>query len=222
MFGTASLSTKLIRIGASLLVVALASISLTLWVTWQLESEGGQPEPFSLLRDVLERLSHPDEPMRPAKPARLYLDDVRKFPTIELPYGTIPVVHASAGMKRILGLAYLITWMWTEHVQAAQMIGRKPADRLVLLVDEPETHLHPRWQRHVVPALLDVVGRLGTGVRPQMLVTTHAPTPAPTIAPAAESSKVAIHLVPSGKAKRAAIRRSHGAESELSITPWPV
>ena len=37
MFGTASLSTKLIRIGASLLVVALASISLTLWVTWQLE-----------------------------------------------------------------------------------------------------------------------------------------------------------------------------------------
>ncbi len=37
MFHTASLSTKLIRIGASLLVVALASISLTLWVTWQLE-----------------------------------------------------------------------------------------------------------------------------------------------------------------------------------------
>jgi two-component system nitrate/nitrite sensor histidine kinase NarX len=34
---TASLSKKLIRIGASLLVVALTSISLTLWVTWQLE-----------------------------------------------------------------------------------------------------------------------------------------------------------------------------------------
>jgi two-component system, NarL family, nitrate/nitrite sensor histidine kinase NarX len=34
---TASLSTKLVRIGAGLLVVALASIGLTLWVTWQLE-----------------------------------------------------------------------------------------------------------------------------------------------------------------------------------------
>jgi two-component system nitrate/nitrite sensor histidine kinase NarX len=34
---TASLSKKLIRIGAALLVVALASIGLTLWVTWQLE-----------------------------------------------------------------------------------------------------------------------------------------------------------------------------------------
>ena len=34
---SASLSTKLIRIGAALLVLALASIGLTLWVTWQLE-----------------------------------------------------------------------------------------------------------------------------------------------------------------------------------------
>ena len=32
-----TLASKLIRIGASLLAVALASISLTLWVTWQLE-----------------------------------------------------------------------------------------------------------------------------------------------------------------------------------------
>ena len=37
MHHTASLSKKLIRIGASLLVLALASIGLTLWVTWQLE-----------------------------------------------------------------------------------------------------------------------------------------------------------------------------------------
>ena len=37
MHHTASLSKKLIRIGASLLVIALASIGLTLWVTWQLE-----------------------------------------------------------------------------------------------------------------------------------------------------------------------------------------
>ena len=37
MHPTASLSRKLVRIGASLLAVALASIGLTLWVTWQLE-----------------------------------------------------------------------------------------------------------------------------------------------------------------------------------------
>src|SRR3990167_5225586 len=37
MASTVSLSIKLIRIGAGLLVIALASIGLTLWVTWQLE-----------------------------------------------------------------------------------------------------------------------------------------------------------------------------------------
>ncbi|MDP2018193.1 type IV pili methyl-accepting chemotaxis transducer N-terminal domain-containing protein [Hydrogenophaga sp.] len=37
MVSTASLSTKLVRIGAGLLLVGLASIGLTLWVTWQLE-----------------------------------------------------------------------------------------------------------------------------------------------------------------------------------------
>lgn len=37
MVRTASLSNKLIRIGALMLVIALASIGLTLWVTWKLE-----------------------------------------------------------------------------------------------------------------------------------------------------------------------------------------
>lgn len=37
MLATASLSTKLMRIGAALLLLALTSIGLTLWVTWQLE-----------------------------------------------------------------------------------------------------------------------------------------------------------------------------------------
>lgn len=37
MFRNASLSTKLIRIGTVLLAVAVTSIGLTLWVTWQLE-----------------------------------------------------------------------------------------------------------------------------------------------------------------------------------------
>ena len=36
MRNTASLSAKLVCIGAGLLVVALISIGLTLWVTWKL------------------------------------------------------------------------------------------------------------------------------------------------------------------------------------------
>jgi len=37
MTGSHAISTKLVTIGAGLLVVALLSIGLTLWVTWQLE-----------------------------------------------------------------------------------------------------------------------------------------------------------------------------------------
>jgi len=64
MSATASLSTKLVRIGAALLVVALASIGLTLWVTWQLEGGAAAVNEAGRLRMQTWRLasavqSHP-------------------------------------------------------------------------------------------------------------------------------------------------------------------
>ncbi|WP_437977244.1 AAA family ATPase [Sorangium sp. So ce295] len=134
------------------------------WVTWQLEAaDNDGAHPFELLCRVLDQLSHPEETMKPGKPVRLYLDDVRKFPTVELPYGTIPIIHASAGMKRILALSYLIAWSWSEHVQASRLIGWQRSERIVVLIEEPETHLHPRWQRQIVPALLGALSGLSPG-----------------------------------------------------------
>ena len=145
------------------------------WTTWQLENSADKSHPFHLLCRMLEQLSHPTEKMKPGKPVKLYLDDVRKFPTIELPYGTVPVIHASAGMRQIIGLSYLIVWAWTEHVDAVRLLGWKPAEQLVLLMEEPETHLHPSWQRHIVPALVNVLSGLAPGLEPQLLLTTHSP-----------------------------------------------
>jgi two-component system, NarL family, nitrate/nitrite sensor histidine kinase NarX len=54
---TASLSTKLIRIGASLLLLALVSISLTLWVTWQLEGGAAAVNEAGRLRMQTWRLA---------------------------------------------------------------------------------------------------------------------------------------------------------------------
>ena len=53
----ASLSTKLIRIGSGLLLVALASIGLTLWVTWQLEGGAAAVNEAGRLRMQTWRLA---------------------------------------------------------------------------------------------------------------------------------------------------------------------
>jgi hypothetical protein len=157
------------------------------WAMWQLQ----RGPAFEALCRVVEGLSaHPGEPMRPGSATtRISIYDVRDIPTIALPYGAVPVVHASAGMKRILALAYLLVWTWREHVEAARLKNTPPSRSLVLLFDEVEAHLHPQWQRVVLPALLRVVRELSAspsgedgGHSPtpgtnevQILATTHAP-----------------------------------------------
>jgi hypothetical protein len=43
------------------------------------------------------------------------------------------------------------------------------------MIDEVEAHLHPRWQRVLVPALMNVVGKLSSEVSPQLHLATHSP-----------------------------------------------
>lgn len=144
------------------------------WVSWQQERES-ETQPFRLLCQALEALSHPREPMKPGKPRRLFVDDARRFPTLDLPYDNVPVIHASAGMQRILSLAYLIVWAWSEHLEACKLLQQEPAKQIVFLMDEVETHLHPQWQRHILRALLRVLKGLSPSMQTQVLLTTHSP-----------------------------------------------
>ena len=143
------------------------------WLTWQ-----NQPQkmPFQLLSDVIKQLApHPDEWIEIGEPTRVSVDDVRDIPTINLPYGNIPITQASAGMKRILGLAYLLVWTWYEHEKASELRKQEPMNQIVLLIDEIESHLHPRWQRAILPSILLVVNQLKSNITIQALVTTHSP-----------------------------------------------
>jgi hypothetical protein len=100
---------------------------------------------------------------------------VREIPTLKLPYGSIPVTHASAGVRRILGFAYLLVWALSEHLEAAKLRKESSTKRLIVLFDEIEAHLHPRWQRLFLPALMEVLcGRGGTIRNQQLLVSTHS------------------------------------------------
>ena len=77
----------------------------------------------------------------------------------------------------MLALAYFLVWAWHEHRAAAKLLGKQPEDRVVILFDEPETHLHPRWQRTVLPSVLKAIDVLRgkSGQAPQMLIATHSP-----------------------------------------------
>lgn len=146
------------------------------WVSWQNQPEQNETSPFRVLSRVIEKLA-PDreEWMKPGKPTRVSTQDVRDIPTLEFPYGNVPVIHGSAGIKRILAIAYLLVWTWYEHQQASELKNQDPCDRLVLLIDELEAHLHPQWQRSILPALLEVPKALQATMKTQIIATTHSP-----------------------------------------------
>ncbi len=142
------------------------------WVTWQLAEDGRF---FGMLKRVLDILSPEDlGVLTPGKPTRLP-GDPRQIPTIAHAYGNVPVPYASAGVQRILQLAYVIIWAWQEHTVAAEQAGELPTRNLLVVVDEIEAHLHPRWQRTILPAVLRVGKLLDEHVSVQVVVSTHSP-----------------------------------------------
>lgn len=146
------------------------------WVTWRLMHAAGQLSPYPHLERVLQELSpHPREKLVLGEPTRVNRELAQDIPVLEFGHASVPVIHASAGMKRILSLAYMLVWTYYEHVRAAQLSGVEPSRELLLLVDEVEAHLHPQWQRRILPALLQAISSLWGDVRVQMVVTTHAP-----------------------------------------------
>jgi hypothetical protein len=145
------------------------------WANWQLENG----ETFQQLRSVLTTLAPSrNESLEPGDLTKISLADARRHPTIKMPYGQdVPLVHASAGIRRIVTLAYLLVWTWQEHKAACDLLGEVPAKEIIFLIDEIEAHLHPQWQRRVVPALLRVMETL-TGVhsaKVQLIAATHSP-----------------------------------------------
>lgn len=145
------------------------------WASWQRESNSE----FNQLKAALEALSPPHEPLRPGPLQRVGPDDTQDYPTLKMPYGVaVPLVHASAAIRRVVALAYLLIWTWREHRLAAAKRREAPAHRVIFLIDEIEAHLHPKWQRRILPALLEVVRTLTGAQNPpdiQIVSSTHSP-----------------------------------------------
>lgn len=142
------------------------------WVRWQASVDR---KTFDQFAAVLKRLSPEDlGTLTPGPPLRLP-GDPREIPTVQHRYGTVPVTHASAGVQRVLLLAYLIIWAWQEHLLAASQSEATPLRRMMVIVDELEAHLHPKWQRIVLPALMSVGDLLSSDLAIQTIAATHSP-----------------------------------------------
>ena len=142
------------------------------WASWQREAGDAYRQFCAVLRD----LSPTGEPIEPGPLTRIAQDDRRDIPTLKISYGVpVPVVHASAAIKRVLGLAYLLVWTWREHQRMSELRGLPLIQQVIFLIDELEAHLHPRWQRTIVRSLLGVVGEIHRQTAIQIITATHSP-----------------------------------------------
>ena len=163
------------------------------WVNWQ---EGKKPQ-FEVLERVLKILSPVDEPIRPGPPRRLLIGEGRDRPTLRIGNDIVPIALASAGIRRVLALAYLLVWAWHEHRVSAELLNKPVENRVVVLFDEPETHLHPRWQRTLLPSLLEALDALRKGAEPepQVITATHAPLVVASLEPYFDANKDDLFLL---------------------------
>jgi len=147
-------------------------------VSWQLDPT--EAEAAGLFRAVLAEVSPDrDRPFQLGPLGELF-GWPGKLPMLITPYAERPVLFefVSAGVRRMLGLTYALVWAWVEHRRALRLTQNTAtkAHRIVLLLDEIETHLHPRWQRRILPAILKAVKLMtGADMPIQVIATTHAP-----------------------------------------------
>jgi hypothetical protein len=99
---------------------------------------------------------------------------------LETSDGTIGLGMLSQGMTDVIGWAGVLLQRLYEINPAAPRPQEHPA---LVLVDELDAHLHPEWQRKVLPALRNAFPNI------QLIATTHSPL----VAGSAEPGEL-IHL----------------------------
>lgn len=180
------------------------------WASWI--REGG--ENAARMESVLEVLSpagSPQDRLRPGPLMRVSLEDSRDIPSLKTAYSdAVPILHASAGVRRIVALAYMLLWSWREHKLAAERHGDATTSQVVMLIDEIEAHLHPRWQRSILSSVLDLAGALHDHATIQLIAATHSPLVLASAEPTFDPERDAwfdLDLEAAGKGRAVALRK---------------
>ena len=97
--------------------------------------------------------------------------DARSGVWIETYSGEVPLSSLSIGYQTMFAWTVDLAWHMAEHHTASQEPLLEPA---IVLIDELDLHLHPKWQRRVRRDLTEVFPQV------QFIVTTHSPVLAQT------------------------------------------
>ncbi|MGL6094965.1 MAG: AAA family ATPase, partial [Fimbriiglobus sp.] len=125
---------------------------------------------------VLSPSKSTEDRLSPGPLMRIGNDDVRDIPSLKTIYAdAVPILYASSGIRRIVALSYILLWSWHEHITASAFRVEDPTRQVILLVDELESHLHPRWQRSILGALLGIAQALHPAATIQLIAATHSP-----------------------------------------------
>lgn len=152
-----------------------------------------------MLVRILDVLSLKDlGPMLPSDIIR-NPNESREVPTIIHSYGDVPITIASVGVKRILALAYMIIWLWSGHKLFVKQTGTPRLNRMVIVVNEVKTHLHPKWQRTILPALISLGRQLNEDFDVQVTASTHSPMVMASVEVEFwDEADTLLHLAPQG------------------------
>jgi AAA15 family ATPase/GTPase len=184
-------------------------------------------EPFNQIERALEILSdNRFIPIKLLRTERIKIGDSREIPIIRMDSGEVPITIASAGVQRIVSFAYAIVWLWQEHKLVAQLTKQPHSRALLLLIDEIETHLHPKWQRKILAAVLEVAKAItdDEGFQVQVICTTHSPIVLTGIEPhfdPAIDKLLDLQLIPGASGERGTVElREVEFEKLGSVGEW--
>ena len=85
---------------------------------------------------------------------------------IKTPYAKVPLDQVSLGYRTVFAWTVDVAWRLIEHYPDSPNPLREPA---IVLVDEIDLHLHPRWQREIRETLAEHFPRV------QFIATAHSP-----------------------------------------------
>lgn len=113
----------------------------------------GYREEMPRMRAILEKIGTVASEIMEGFPIafrRIAEDHKGLYPEFETPDGNVPINVLSQGTQSLIQWVGLLLIGYAEYYHFPRNIGAQPG---VVIIDEVDAHMHPSWQRRILPTL---------------------------------------------------------------------